>query len=1202
MFYDVIILSSVRRVPFVLALLLLVTAFSLRNEIAVGPVTGVVEQLLSERLGVPVEVEIEALEGSWITEFAVEGLSIVGPRGVLHSFEASRLEISYHLSRFLSSRPVSALEAVTLSGAELTLREESLLALIQQQRLPAEPGELLAQFLSEAPRALQVDLSSSFLLLAEDGAVTVGAQLRLQGALGTKVDSQGVAVDARLLENEYLPIPGRVASSFYLRATENALEILPAREQMEMVQDARNLGLSGTLSLLQGSEELSTLRLQASAGPVELMLLATPSSATAAVAMEHSSGERVLLPEQWSREVVQDPVALGAASLRATLTRAENVGASVLKMLLVSPKEAGELGTVAFDARLEDSRLGNLETLSANLEGTIRENKLNLGHLELLAADAVLTGKGNLDLQTGALREGSVSAEVPSVSVLRRALLPTAAWAEQLSGRFTLQSELQGNLYADSPRELLRSLSGTVEINAATFRVAGLSLDRVLLSARLRESTVQVDRLIVERGELAISTRSTLVLEPKGERVEVQDAQITLPGEPPQRFTLASPTTVAFSPEAVEVAETALRSPAGQIRLAGRLDSQGVHAELFGSGLSPTGLAEPLGLPGELTGAVSIRGSLDGALDNPRVYLAIESDELTYRGKAASVAVTLLQEDRGVELRNLELLFGTELTVEGSGTLPVALSGQGVELLNLRSAALTLSAVHSAPGALLPEEFAAYLPTERATLEAELREKSGDLRVELSALVRGEEPDGEPSTLRFSLGLTELPDDQLRLRGRGRLDETEVVRGEGRLRIPGLSVAQPTLAPEKISVAGESEIHLPLDFLAERVPALIFAGGLLDGEIAVSGKINAIEVTGNASIRRAELRLAGPLPPVTLLSTSFELTEEEVRITRLTGELGRSPFFGSGTVELPIRGRPGALNLLFSGEELLLYSDPTLRVRSDAVIELTGSLWAPRITGNLTVQDAQYEENLPLINLNSPPAIDPEALQLFSFRGSWAEASTLDVDVEADRTILVRNNLLDTRLSLDLHLGGTMQVPVMTGRVFSQEAALRLPLTTVDLSQMVVTFPTADPFQPTLEARGRSQVRGYELILRASGQLSAVEVEVSSSPPLPQEQALLLLATGYADVGDLGPGERTVRALGRFLGRQLLEVLLAETAAEDDVTERVEVAIGREMSTTGAEVIEVEYRLSDGERWFLQFERDRFDEYNLGVSWRLWFN
>ncbi|MFP4427189.1 MAG: translocation/assembly module TamB domain-containing protein [Spirochaetaceae bacterium] len=1190
------------------------------------------ERVLTELLETEVNVEVGRFRGTWLTNFGVDELRISLEESPLHSVELPALRVSYDLPGLFGSAPLEAVEKLRLSGSVVTLQEEAHDSASSEEEdsevaegrraddAPLSPGELLAELLRRAPRRLRLELSGELRLRSEAGSSATLGEWEAEGTLAQEDDStRGIAVSVKLRESELLPLPGGLSSSFYLATTRDALIVTAPKRVDRRSEEGEMLALTGELALEQGSERLRLLRLEGRYGPLTAGFSADPSRAAGSLELDPSASEAgtLPLPRSLLRDLlpasdslgIADPAAFGPTAVHASLERDRRESASIVETLLSDSSAARRLGVISVRADTADSRLGPLRQVAANAKASVDGESVTLERLELdIPGAASLEADGRLNMETGELSRGNLRAELPSLATLREAFLPKAAWARQLSGSFAVSARLRGGLYDSETTELLRGLSGEFALEGEQLSVAGLELDRFATDGRFEEDELQVDPLRARVDEFALRTRTTLRLHPEEQRLEVQEAEITVPSEPPERFTLTEATAVTFSPTALSVEETMLESRLGSIRLAGRLDEEGAHAELTGEGLTVAPLGPLLGLQEDPEGRLTVRAEVHGELTEPRVYLSLKGEELSYRGEPASVSLDLRQEDDELRLSELELEVGSQLSLAGSGTVPFYLTGNGVIFRDLKSASLTLSAKHEKPGTLLPESVAAYLPTEEATLEAELLERSGDLRVELSSILReeassdGREAPFNGSTMRIFLRLTEESDDRLNVSGRGVLQERQLLQWDGQLQVPGLSRGEPDLSPETLSTEGHAEFDIPLELLPDRLPSLVFAEGRLRGELSLSGTAEDPEIGGTASTRRSAVRMAGPLPRITTLSAALRLEEGELRLSELSGELGRAPFSGSGRLELPGDEDAGSLDLSFSGDRLLLYSDPTLRLRSDVKIRVNGTTREPRIGGALRIREGEYEQHVPLLGLDTPPTIEEEALELFSFPGEWAAATDLDVEVEGDRSFEIRNNLLETDLSLDLHIGGTMQVPVMTGRIFTQEALLRLPLTTLEIRQLAITFPSANPFQPNLEARGRSRMRGYELVVRASGELPAVEIEVSSTPPLPRDEALLLLTTGYADVGERETEEQAVRAVGEFLGRQLIEVLLAEDVVDEDIAARVEVAVGRRMSDSGEEVIEVEYRLSEEERWFLSFERDRFDEYNLGVSWRLWFD
>jgi translocation and assembly module TamB len=61
--------------------------------------------------------------------------------------------------------------------------------------------------------------------------------------------------------------------------------------------------------------------------------------------------------------------------------------------------------------------------------------------------------------------------------------------------------------------------------------------------------------------------------------------------------------------------------------------------------------------------------------------------------------------------------------------------------------------------------------------------------------------------------------------------------------------------------------------------------------------------------------------------------------------------------------------------------------------------------------------------------------------------------------------------------------------------------------------------------------------------------------------------------------------------------LLGQLGGDPTAEERLSVSVGERISRQGRETYDIEYELSP--RWSLVGEYDEFDEYNVGVKWRV---
>jgi len=111
---------------------------------------------------------------------------------------------------------------------------------------------------------------------------------------------------------------------------------------------------------------------------------------------------------------------------------------------------------------------------------------------------------------------------------------------------------------------------------------------------------------------------------------------------------------------------------------------------------------------------------------------------------------------------------------------------------------------------------------------------------------------------------------------------------------------------------------------------------------------------------------------------------------------------------------------------------------------------------------------------------------------------------------------------------------------------------------------------------------------------------VTSRPALSQDEAILLLATGYTreELEREGIGQAAFEKLASFLGEQLVSRFSGPRDPDERTfLDRFRFTVGKDVSRSGDDTIEAEFEASD--KLFLRVERDRFDEYNGGVVWRI---
>lgn len=887
------------------------------------------------------------------------------------------------------------------------------------------------------------------------------------------------------------------------------------------------------------------------------------------------------------------------------------------------PAEAAVHVDVQELARLEEL-LGPLPALqgAASLEVSAGMD-LDAGPSSL-EARATVTGTGLAvsSHHLGDLRAG-LTVGWPRVAIqelqLQGRRLALEAGGHMVLGRF---EELSGELHLEAriPRlEVLEELelgtpplSGSLALSADVLKQAGGTwetltgrghlegrdllvdrrpVDHMLLRFRSRRRRHEIEDLTLELPEGRMQAAGALDLLHDGWRARLRSFEVDLAG---QQGRLQEPLVAQRRAGELEVGDFVVAGPGGSLH--GRLHlGQELDFLVEGRELDLTLL------PGGLAGLAAFRLEGRGDASRPRLAFTLEAPELAYRGRAARLLVSARQSDEGIFLERLDLQAPGVLEARGGGRLPFLVGTAGIRRLPEEQALFELQAkggpATAWKGLGLPEG----LTFQDLAVTAEGRGPDLDLRIAVDALrwkARGTAVGLEGATsLRVALDEGGLAAD---LVGGG--EEGLQVRGRLRSTAP-VSWLHPLEAGDRLArseVTGELRADLPdLALLAPLAPGLVRLGGKAGVRVGVSGPVQDPDLSGEAVLEDLSVKTEGALPGIVDGHVQLSLKGRRLEVQGLGVRLGYAPLEVSGSASWPRGGEP-QLDLAATGRNVLLYRQADLSVRADLDVTVTGPVSGLTVGGSGTVTDAVYSRPIELL-ARSAPSVD-ESFQLFSIREPPFSDMRFDLQVKADRSFRIENNMVAARLSTDVHLRGTGEVPRPEGVVHFRNATVLLPFSRLQVQRGEVVFAEGNPFSPRINVAAHTRMQGYDLNVLLSGHLPDVNVEVASLPPLSQQDALVLLTTGAtpAQIRSQGLGQATMRRAGALLGESLVSELSGPSSPhEEGFLDRFTIEVGRNTTETGQSTVEAEFGLTD--RWFLRAERDRFDNYNLGVVWRIRF-
>jgi len=393
---------------------------------------------------------------------------------------------------------------------------------------------------------------------------------------------------------------------------------------------------------------------------------------------------------------------------------------------------------------------------------------------------------------------------------------------------------------------------------------------------------------------------------------------------------------------------------------------------------------------------------------------------------------------------------------------------------------------------------------------------------------------------------------------------------------------------------------------ARHIEAIQRLDGRLDMEAALSGPVDNPTLRGTVQLADGELRSSYEIPPVRDIQLDVAFETDRININSLTGELGGAPFTATGAVKDYTSGKP-TVDLVLKGENLLLYRAEGINIRSDVDLKIQGSLDRLAVSGDLAMTGGRFTRKFdflsPLTGPTKPQRI--QGLQLFSLQEPPLSRAGLDIRIHTKKSFLIKNNLANGFIRPDIVLTGTGELPAIRGTVYLDPIKIKLPSGSLTIESGFVRFTETDPDRPQIDMTGTATIMGYEITMRINGFVDEPTVTLSSSPPLPDDELLLLVLTGTPPKSGAGAGslQKGTMNIAVYLGRSVLDDWFKGegTETDDSIMERFELEIGRGITQLGEETIDAQFRLAEGvfrddDLLFITAQKDVFDAINTGIK------
>ncbi|WP_027359164.1 translocation/assembly module TamB domain-containing protein [Desulforegula conservatrix] len=347
--------------------------------------------------------------------------------------------------------------------------------------------------------------------------------------------------------------------------------------------------------------------------------------------------------------------------------------------------------------------------------------------------------------------------------------------------------------------------------------------------------------------------------------------------------------------------------------------------------------------------------------------------------------------------------------------------------------------------------------------------------------------------------------------------------------------------------------------------------GIIKTEAQIRGSAEKPVIKGDISLNNIAFTLPDSFQKLHDLNGKITITPEKMTLGNIKGLLDDGAFTISGGMDLEGL-KASAMGIRLSARNLPVIVPDTLEILSNINLSLKGSSDAPILSGEATIVEGTYykDVDLSLISLPSRPTRKkPPAWE--SIENPFLKNMKLNIDLKKRDPLLVDNNLAKLELSPDLKLSGKLSAPVISGRCKVDSGIIYYRKNEYEVKKGVIDFINPYSIEPEFDIESSSKIKQWTVSLKISGTPEKLNFDLSSDPPLDDNEILSLVILGNVSK-DVSGGQAAQRPASEMLGEMLastfskeiksvagLDILEAgdKTGQQEDTTR---VTIGKNLS------------------------------------------
>lgn len=335
--------------------------------------------------------------------------------------------------------------------------------------------------------------------------------------------------------------------------------------------------------------------------------------------------------------------------------------------------------------------------------------------------------------------------------------------------------------------------------------------------------------------------------------------------------------------------------------------------------------------------------------------------------------------------------------------------------------------------------------------------------------------------------------------GSGTLENFRVEGGDDYVDVSASQVSRDQL---RMKIDGE----LSLRILQIFVPFLEELGGQGRINANVTGKLLKPEILGSAHLSEGFARLKGFPHALERFSADAQFSASRIVISDIKGSLAGGTVKGEGSVLLN-GPRDIPVNIHAIAEGITLNVPDKVQTTGDADLTFSGNWFPFVLAGTYRVYGGLFSKELE--DSSSSQQVQQSTYLPKIIRESSFEPVLLDIKADLIRPMQLKNSMIEGQATGNITVRGNPKSPSLLGLVnIASGSKVTYRDKIFDLNSAALKFTDSKEINPELFVSARARVNEYDISLMVQGTAKDPLVQMSSTPPLPQNDIVTLLALG----------------------------------------------------------------------------------------------